>query len=181
MFKQAELIHHVPGRVRISVPRIKGNPSICSAIGEIGTSVPGVQRIDANPVTGSVLVHYDRHDPDVEQRLAATLEDLDRLLPLIDPELAEAERTEAKLLDDVESVLGQTPIAASLRATSDRLDQSIQHLTHGSLTLAIVLPIALAGAGYLVLDDKRSSLLLGGLLAVSLHSLVRYQESSSRT
>jgi hypothetical protein len=56
--------HQVPGRVRMKVPGAKGNPELLQQICETFAAIPGIERITANPATGSVVMHYDvdRHD-----------------------------------------------------------------------------------------------------------------------
>jgi len=56
---QYRIVHHVPGRIRIEVPSIKGVPlerlRKLSAI-----PVPaGIEGIRPNPLTGSLLIKYD--------------------------------------------------------------------------------------------------------------------------
>jgi hypothetical protein len=142
----------------------------------MASTIPGVHRIDANPVTGSILVHYDRHDPDVEQRLTAILEDLDSFLPLINPDIAEAAKIETSFMGDIKDLLAHTPRSAGVRATVKGLNQRIQDQTIPLDTLLLTL---IAGAGYLLLSDRRSPVLLGGVVAMSLHSFVDRRRTSS--
>ncbi|MDQ6665502.1 MAG: hypothetical protein M3Z23_14060 [Acidobacteriota bacterium] len=52
-------IHHLPGRLRVRVPGLKGNPAGAAKIVERLTALDGVMGAQANPVTGSVLIRYD--------------------------------------------------------------------------------------------------------------------------
>jgi membrane-bound metal-dependent hydrolase YbcI (DUF457 family) len=70
------------------------------------------------------------------------------------------------------------PMPASLRTASDDLDRRVRELTHGHVGLAMLLPLLLAASAYALLDDKRSPMLLGGLVALSLHSLVNSDAAS---
>jgi len=56
--------HQVPGRVRMKIPAGKGNPDLLQQISEVFAAIPGIEEITTNPVTGSVVLHYDadRHD-----------------------------------------------------------------------------------------------------------------------
>ena len=56
--------HQVPGRVRIKVPTAKGNPELLKQISEVFGVIPGIEEIVVNPITGSIVLHYDadRHD-----------------------------------------------------------------------------------------------------------------------
>jgi hypothetical protein len=51
-------LHHLPGRVRIRAAGLKRNPARGRALKQWLESLPGVSRVEVNPVTGSVLIHY---------------------------------------------------------------------------------------------------------------------------
>jgi copper chaperone CopZ len=52
-------VHNIPGRLRIKNAAIKKNPIEAGKIRILLTSLPGVQNLDVNLVTGSVLIRYD--------------------------------------------------------------------------------------------------------------------------
>src|SRR6516164_5592882 len=56
--------HQVPGRVRLKIPAGKGNPELLKQISGAFGAIPGIEEITVNPITGSVVLHYDadRHD-----------------------------------------------------------------------------------------------------------------------
>jgi Heavy metal associated domain 2 len=56
-----DVLSHVPGRLRVRVPDLRGEAARASQLEQRLASVPGVARTQANPVTGSVLVEYDPH------------------------------------------------------------------------------------------------------------------------
>ncbi len=52
-------LHHVPGRLRIKTPSVKGCPARAREIeGKLGT-IRGVTMVSANIITGSILITYD--------------------------------------------------------------------------------------------------------------------------
>lgn len=53
--------HHVPGRIRVSVPGLKNLPAdkLEKLASAVKPSPPGIQDVSANPVTGSLIVKYD--------------------------------------------------------------------------------------------------------------------------
>ena len=56
-------VHHTRGRTRLRVARAHRSPRV---IGELETtlrSVPGMQRVESNVVTGSILLTHDRKPP----------------------------------------------------------------------------------------------------------------------
>ena len=56
---QYRIVHHVPGRIRVEVPSVKGlSLRVLERLATI--SVPkGIEDIRPNPLTGSLLITYD--------------------------------------------------------------------------------------------------------------------------
>ncbi|MEN6441657.1 MAG: HMA2 domain-containing protein [Syntrophobacter sp.] len=52
-------LHHVPGRIRVKTPIIKGNTFRATEIEELLRNVAGVYGVSANTLTGSILINYD--------------------------------------------------------------------------------------------------------------------------
>jgi Heavy metal associated domain 2 len=51
-------IHHIPGRIRIRIDALKRNSVRARALEKWLQSRNGVDRVEINTLTGSVLVHY---------------------------------------------------------------------------------------------------------------------------
>lgn len=51
-------VHHTPGRLRIRIPSIRSNPYRADKVKAL-LNVNGVERIEVNSLTGSVVVAYD--------------------------------------------------------------------------------------------------------------------------
>jgi copper chaperone CopZ len=62
----AAYLHVIEGRFRLKVPAIKGAPDEALLLESRLELVEGVERVTANPVTGSVLVHYDARETSAE-------------------------------------------------------------------------------------------------------------------
>jgi Heavy metal associated domain 2 len=54
-----QYVHHVPGRLRVRIPSIKGNLAEASSLEKRIRAQRGVKNVQTSPLTGSVLVHYD--------------------------------------------------------------------------------------------------------------------------
>ncbi len=52
-------VHALEGRLRIKVPEVKGSSLKAREIEGHLALCPGVEEVSANPITGSVLVHYN--------------------------------------------------------------------------------------------------------------------------
>jgi hypothetical protein len=67
-----KVVHAIPGRVRVKISHLKEDPALAREVQERLSAVQGIRQVEVNPVTGSVLVLYDR----------TALESLDSLLSL---------------------------------------------------------------------------------------------------
>ncbi|MCB2186048.1 MAG: hypothetical protein KQJ78_06495 [Deltaproteobacteria bacterium] len=52
-------VHSVPGRLRLKIPELRNNTYQCQETQALLLGLEGVQDVQANCLTGSVLVHYD--------------------------------------------------------------------------------------------------------------------------
>ena len=53
-------IHHVPGRVRMKNPDFKGNTTLLQEVASCFQGQEGIEGIETNPLTGSVVILYDQ-------------------------------------------------------------------------------------------------------------------------
>lgn len=70
-------MHHVTGRLRVKCPALKQNASAAADVVRALKALRGVERCSVNPVTGSVLCHYDHSVTSAEP----VIEHLRGLLP----------------------------------------------------------------------------------------------------
>ena len=54
-----EILHAIPGRVRLRVGGLKRDPGSARGIQDRIADHPGVRQVEANPATGSVVIHFD--------------------------------------------------------------------------------------------------------------------------
>lgn len=59
--KNAKVVHFMPGRVRLRVKELKNMPELVREVQSAFEGIPGVDRVDVNRLTGSVLIEYDTH------------------------------------------------------------------------------------------------------------------------
>jgi hypothetical protein len=67
-------VHHVPGRLRVKIPSVKGSQVRAHQISESLYEVGGVETVTVNSVTGSVVVNYDPEETQ-SWRILETLRD----------------------------------------------------------------------------------------------------------
>jgi hypothetical protein len=53
--------HAIPGRIRIKLPNVKGNPALAAELERRLAAMYVVQWVEVSPLTGSVLLGYDPH------------------------------------------------------------------------------------------------------------------------
>ena len=56
-----QIIHFLPGRVRVKLPRLKGNASLAGEVERTLTALQGIHHVETSTTTGSVLVLYEPH------------------------------------------------------------------------------------------------------------------------
>ncbi len=56
---QGLVVHHIPGRMRVKLPFLKGYESSAEQIKELISPITGINQIDFNPITGSAVITYD--------------------------------------------------------------------------------------------------------------------------
>lgn len=112
--------HVTPGRVRVRVSNLKNNREAASSLQVLLVSQPGIEHVCANPVTGNVLVTFDRScltHLDILQSLA----DLGHFpmksaaptgSAVLEPQLSEIGMKIAKVA--LKQVLSGTPVAILL-------------------------------------------------------------------
>ncbi len=52
-------VHHVPGRLRIKIPEIKGTPHRAQEVRDLLMELPGIDTLSVNPITGSIKIIYN--------------------------------------------------------------------------------------------------------------------------
>jgi len=63
-------MHHVPGRLRVRLAEVKGNPGKARNVVQQFTAMPGVASMESSTLTGSVVIYYDPNGADVNALLA---------------------------------------------------------------------------------------------------------------
>jgi hypothetical protein len=136
------IVHAVPGRIRLKISRLKRDPKYAVAIRDRLLTLPGVRRVEANPLTASVVVSYN--DP------ATTL-------PALVPNLSEAlQQFASPDLDrkEIEAILTSpsngngshppaTPLATRINSWLGTMDESVDWVTGGNIDLRVLLPLSL--------------------------------------
>ena len=133
--KGLKVVHALRGRVRLKVAAVKGHPEAAKKIQEKLAAVPGIRQVEANPISGSLLVHYDHE----ALQTAEALEPLAGILGEFCPEVEAL-----SLLSQLGSLAAMTEPGpgTGLTAGVQALNAKIGKLT-GGLDLKLLAPLAL--------------------------------------
>lgn len=128
-----QLAHHTPGRVRMKIPSAKGDHEALAQIAKSFAGVVGVESVEVNPTTGSLLLKYDsdRH-VDMNAHLGATLgEDYK-------PPDTELDKLTDSIAREAEFLAQHSHTAAMIVDFFTRLDQEIKRRSHNYIDLKII-------------------------------------------
>ncbi len=81
------VMHAHPGRVRLKMPQIKKDPGFGGKVEQLLSPVPGIKKVQTNPLTGSLLVLYDPErigSPEALEALEPVAESLAPYFPDLD-------------------------------------------------------------------------------------------------
>lgn len=88
MLPNAFITHATHGRVRIKIPAKKGDAAYFASLRDklaALSELPGIQRIEANPLTGSILVLHTLDPEAIDLRLVAQYSEFNQLFRLQQP------------------------------------------------------------------------------------------------
>jgi len=68
----ATYLHAIDGRLRVRLPELRGDRRAAARLRRELRALSGVSTVDANPLTGSVLVEYDADRLSTDEVLSAT-------------------------------------------------------------------------------------------------------------
>lgn len=97
MTHQVHHVHHVPGRLRIRIPELKRDADKSQAFAKALRGIAGVQVVETNVLTGSLLVYYE--EKVTNERAILRVLGIEHAIPA--PSSAGSTRLERKVADAV--------------------------------------------------------------------------------
>jgi hypothetical protein len=134
-----KVAHALPGRVRLRLAKIKGNPALAREAQERLAKVPGIQQVEAKPNTGSLLLLYDFAELFSVESLETLSETLGELFPEIEAVTLVASL--ASLAENPAPERASNP-AAVITGPFKAINTEIGKIT-GGLDLKLLLPLSL--------------------------------------
>jgi hypothetical protein len=138
---EAQVIHHIPGRIRIKLPFLKGAAAKSEQINQLLLPIEGLKQVDFNPVTGSVLLHYDpqKHE-EFSKQLTEYVHDTMgfSLVSTVTNGRARAEGNQP-----VTPVIRDTKLARQISKFFTDINQNVKAATDDAFDLKSLLPVGL--------------------------------------
>jgi hypothetical protein len=132
------IAHQVPGRVRMKIPSGKGNPQLLQEISETFATIPGIERVTVNPLTGSVVLHYDvDRQHEFHGRL---LDHAPDALPV-----TEIDILANRIQQEAEYLARKSDSARAVVELCRKLDREIRLATGNTVDLTILFALAVVG------------------------------------
>ncbi|MBV9355778.1 MAG: hypothetical protein JO023_09655 [Chloroflexi bacterium] len=130
---------HTPGRLRVRLHHPHRHPQLLNEVHKQLASQPGVDHVEVNPHSGSVLVHYDHQTRSMGDVLGCL-----RDVGVIIGSVAGADE-----LPDVggDEESGHSSTAAGVVGSINDLDQRISRMTGRKVDLKLLFPAALGAIG----------------------------------
>jgi hypothetical protein len=139
---EAHVVHHIPGRMRIRAPFLKGAVAYSQQINELLAPIEGVEQVDFSPITGSVLLHYDPES--FEQFTDRVTEHVQQTLGV---KLLGAKTNgagESRQHTIATPVIGDTKLTREISSFFNRANDQIKGAADNNFDLKGLVPIGLA-------------------------------------
>ncbi|MEW5802885.1 MAG: HMA2 domain-containing protein [bacterium] len=135
-----KIVHAIPGRVRIKVPKMRQNSALEANIRNRLSNVQIIQRVETNLFTGSILLHYSPEEIDQPGILFSLADSFISLFPEID-----FEKLQTSLTSPASSAASPSLTASRISEFSGTLNDQLKKA--GIPDLRILLPLTLLAFG----------------------------------
>jgi copper chaperone CopZ len=172
MTHKAQVIHHIPGRMRVKLPQMKGKSEALAKVKQSVCQMPGVTSVDTNTTTGSVLVNYDPKAFDQFQSSLADHAETQSLFSLKPLELTELDEMADKVEGEAEFLAEHSELARSVVNVCKQLNDEVKRSTRNMVDLKVLVPLALAVYTFTRQDPNLSTPLWVTLGIFSVNSFI---------
>jgi copper chaperone CopZ len=140
--KRGNIVHHVPGRLRIKVKDAKANVDFFSNIKKVLGILPGVNSVRVNPLSSSIVIDYPASDvafhlklldsPEVKSWLS--MDQQDSITAFINQAISKS----------IPYSEQHSRIAEVIVSVAEQLDIGLRKASNGYLDLKLLLPLGIA-------------------------------------
>jgi cation transport ATPase len=172
MLHDAHVAHHTKGRIRLRLPNAKRDHAALEKVKRALAPMPGVQSVDVNPTTGSVVIQYDpaKHD-DFHEALSGHAEE-QNLFTLAPPRLSEVDEIAETIQKEAEFLAARSETAKSIVDFFTGLNREVKNATNNSVDLQVLLPLGLAVYSFFAIEGELATPLWVTLGIFSFNSFV---------
>jgi hypothetical protein len=138
-----KIMHAIPGRIRIKVAQPRENPTLAAQIQEHLASVSGVQKVEANTRTSSLILLYDAAALSSPEGFRVFTEPLAALFP----ELTLPDFAAWQSLSMGARAAALPAVGGMIRSSFGEVNAKIDQATAGGIDLKVLVPLLLFGLG----------------------------------
>jgi len=172
MQHHAHVAHHVKGRIRVRMPKNKRDHATLEKVKRSISPMHGVQSVDVNASTGSVIVHYDAGThADFPATLARHAE-ANNLFTLAPPRVSEVDEMVETIEKEAEFLAEHSETAKAIVEFVKGLNREVKRATNNNFDLQVLLPLGLAAYAFLSLEGDVATPLWVTLGLFSFNSFV---------
>ena len=166
MAVDAYVHHHIPGRLRLRVPGAKGEEDALREISSAIARAPGINQVEYNPVTGSILIQYSPEQYRNIQTLESSLNASAAPLVVNNSYPAHNEPPQRHRIS------GRSAAARKVDSFFKQIDREIRIATDNEVDLKFILPFGVAVLGLLALRHSSTTPLWLTLLIFAFNSFL---------
>jgi hypothetical protein len=168
----AKVAHHVRGRIRVKLPTARGNLAVLRQVADSLASRDGVQSVECNVQTGSIVVHYDQtHHENIHQSLVEHGRGSGLFL-LAPPEVSEVDQIAESIQREAEFLAEHSEAARKLVEGVKSVNYTLRRATNNNVDLKVLLPLGLAVWAFVQHDPEIATPLWLTLSIFSFNSFV---------
>ena len=177
---RARVVHKIRGRVRLRISGAKNLPGLLEHIRKALAGMPGVTSVEANPLTGSVVLHYDHPDDESAGRgrflewLSDFAEQVDLFTLAESPEYGQVA---TDLRNESEFLASHSKTATAILDQMGNLNTGFKKVTDNALDLNVALPLGLGALAAATVGLEAGAPLWITLALSAFHSFVSLHTS----
>jgi hypothetical protein len=137
----ARVVHHIPGRLRVRLPRSSRRPDILRDLHGFIRGLGGVREVEINPLTGSILVHYEPESAAEVESLLARGASSGWEAP---PELTDVDELADRIEREADFLAAHSELALHIVHAVKALNSAVREASGNTVDLKVLLPAGLA-------------------------------------
>jgi Heavy metal associated domain 2 len=176
--RKARIVHKIPGRIRMRIPRAKTNPEVLETYKEIFSAIPGITKVKAKPESGSIIIHYDpKQEAEFEKQLPIASARHQLSIAALKPG-DEIDALATKIKAQAEFLAERSELAATTVDFFRNLNDQLKVATGHTIDLKILLAGGLAVYTFWEMGPNAATPIWATLTLFSLNHLAELQSGS---